>query len=323
MRRPLHGLSLGLLALAALPARGQGPDARLDLEALGALLGQAVDRVSHPGAMPVMGGPDCRGYRIQGVGVVFVLPPRALHSGGSLVLLQEHSVGRSSRVPPPQPLDFETDRQIALIEAQADELTREAARARQDAERALEQVSLQIRTRLAPTARPGAPVSPASVPQGPTETGGTPGAPPAPEGPAAPSAPSAPRPPAAPRAPTPPMPAAAPRPVDAPLPPAPPWSYWFESPGDEDDDRSPDAIVAEVKEVVTRVIVGHGSKLRLLRPEEQLITAVDFVDGLLFGGATRPERTLVVRVTKRDLDERQAGNLSAEDLRKRIQYVEY
>lgn len=313
---PVPGAVALLLALAA-PAevRAQQPaDPRVDLEALGNLLGDAVDRVSHPGSIPMMGGPECRGYRIQGVGVVFVLPPRALHQGGGLVLLQEHSVGRSARLPPPRPIDAETDRQIALIEAQADELTREAARARQDAERALEQVSWQIRARLAPQPRGTATPSPASVPQGAS-------APAAPAAPAPPPAPDAPEAPAAPPAPTPRVPT--PRAIEAPLPPAPPWSYWFEGPADDDDTRPPETIVAEVKEALTRVIVAHGQRLRVVRPEEQIIAAVDFVDGLLFGGGPRPERTLVVRVKKRDLDERQAGTLSPEALRQRIEYVEY
>jgi hypothetical protein len=277
-------------------------DVRPDLDALGALLERAVDRVSHPGAVPMVGGHECRGYRIQGVGVVFVIPPRALHRPGSVFMLQRRSIGTGPGRAPLPP-DAETAQQIALIEAQADEMTREASKARQEAERALEQISLQIRARLAVQAPSRGP-SPAPE-ASPVADPGTRSLAQPPEAPVPPAAPAAPAPP------------------EAPLPPVPPWSYWFDTPDEPDEVRAPDAVVAQVKEVVTTVIEGNGSRLRVLRPEELVIAAVDFVDGALFAGRSQPERTLVIRVKKKDLDERQGGRLSAEELRRRIDYLEY
>ena len=42
-----------------------------------------------------------------------------------------------------------------------------------------------------------------------------------------------------------------------------------------------------------------------------------------FRGERYSERTLVVRARKKDLDERQGGRLSGEELKKKIDYVEY
>jgi hypothetical protein len=196
-------------------------------------------------------------------------------------------------------------RQLALVEARADELTREAARAREEAERALEQVSRQIRIRWA---------TPASSA-------------PSTDAPDAPTAPVAPLPPAAPRAPTAPRPEAPPEAeLEAPLPPPPPWSFWFETHADfegEGDERAPEAIVADVKNALSAVLESHGPNLRALNPDEMLIAAVDFVNGEWRAARPHVERTLVVRVQKRDLDARQARQISSDELRKRIEYVEY
>jgi hypothetical protein len=284
----------GLLLLAAHSARAEQPAGpRRDIEALGAMLERAVERVSHSDAVLLPGAQECRGYRIQGVGVMFVIPPRALRPAGRLLLFQRRSEGRTPAARSQgRAVDPEAEQQIALVEAQADELTREAARARQEAERAMEQISRQIRIRLAAQAASTSAAAPASAPAPPT----------------APRAPEAPTPPA---------------PREAPLPPAPPWSYWFETPQPDGEDRAPEAVVADVKEALTAVIESHGSSLSVLRPEELLIAAVDFVDGMTFAGRASPERTLVIRVKKKDLDERRGGRLSSEELRRRVEYLEY
>ena len=84
-------------------------------------------------------------------------------------------------------------------------------------------------------------------------------------------------------------------------------------------------------EAVTQVLESHGPRLVLLRPEENVVVAVDFVprSGRLLVGlgpeARRPRaaRTLVVRVRKQELEARRDGALAPEELRKRIEYVEY
>ena len=55
----------------------------------------------------------------------------------------------------------------------------------------------------------------------------------------------------------------------------------------------------------------------------KLVVVVDFLPRSAFATRTRPARTLVVRVRKRELDARAAGQLAAEDLRQRIEYSEY
>jgi hypothetical protein len=128
--------------------------------------------------------------------------------------------------------------------------------------------------------------------------------------------------PADPEAPAPPAP---PQPLSPPQ--APPWSFWFER--EEFEARAPERVIQDVGEAVTQVLEAHGSRLVVLRPEESVVVAVDFVprSGRLLVGpdARRPraERTLVVRVRKRELEARREGKLAAEELRGLIEYVEY
>jgi len=51
--------------------------------------------------------------------------------------------------------------------------------------------------------------------------------------------------------------------------------------------------------------------------------AVDFLPGGAFVMHARPSKTLVVRARRKDLEERARGRLSPEELRKRIETVEY
>jgi len=132
-------------------------------------------------------------------------------------------------------------------------------------------------------------------------------------------------PPAPPSAPGPPAPAASipevPPAPEAPMGPA-PWQYWFsiDEPG---DGRTGEAVVRDVKAAVTALLEKQGGQLRDLRPEEYVAVAVDFVARPLVVGSSRAQKTLVVKVRKRDLDERRAGRLGAEALRQRIEYAEY
>jgi hypothetical protein len=113
-------------------------------------------------------------------------------------------------------------------------------------------------------------------------------------------------------------------PGEPPLPsfaPPPPWRYWggLEPPREE---RPAAKVVGEVREAVTSVLELHGIGLRLLGPMEHVLVTVDFIPQ----GArlrVRPERTLVVRVRKKELEDRAAGALDAEALRRRIEYLEY
>ena len=58
-------------------------------------------------------------------------------------------------------------------------------------------------------------------------------------------------------------------------------------------------------------------------PDEYVTVAVDFVPPGVFVAQMRPTRTVVVRARKRDLDARLLGQLSADDLRRRVEVSEY
>jgi len=139
---------------------------------------------------------------------------------------------------------------------------------------------------------------------------------------AAPSAPAAPVPPAPPA----PDAAVAPEAVAPPefppfaLGPA-PWQMWF-SVEEPADGRSAETIVRDVKTAVVGQLERQGAALPHLGPEEHVAVAVDFVPRAPLLGR-RAQKTLVVKVRKRDLDERRAGRIGADELRSRIEYAEY
>ena len=316
---------------ASPPARAEEPaDPRGDLEALEAVLDNAVARVSRPSAAAFLGGAEaCRGYRLRGYGAVIVIPPRALPRRGNVLVFGGHAtpgtiVHWSEEAPPPlapgesiegalaelraQQRLIESEiqnqqdgrrrtrearqRDLKALEARVEVLQREAERTRQEAERALEQAVREVQFRLAPVPAAPAPEVAAA----------------APAPPAAPTSPAAPRPPARPAPPS---------------PPAPPWRFWFNT-GEDDDPRTPEKVVSDVRSVVTQVLESQGARLKVVRPDEFVTIAVDFVPQWgFFDEGARPEKTLIVRVRKKELDDREAGKIPAEELRKRIEYVEY
>jgi len=82
-------------------------------------------------------------------------------------------------------------------------------------------------------------------------------------------------------------------------------------------------VIRDVRAAVTDVLEAHGARLQAIPPEEFVAVAVDFFSRAPFNPWQRPTRTLVVRVQKKELDERQAGRLSPDEFRKRVEYVEY
>jgi len=127
-------------------------------------------------------------------------------------------------------------------------------------------------------------------------------------------------PPLAPAAPAEPDLAAVPEPAPPAQAPA-PWQMWF-SIEEPTDGRTGEAVIRDVKTSVTALLERQGAALRHLRPEEYVAVAVDFVPRVPIT-APRAPRTLVIKARKRDLDERRAGRLGAEELRARIEYSEY
>lgn len=274
----MRRLLLLALAVALAPpvVAGESSDPRHQIERVEAALTEAVDRVSRPSALSALSAGACRGYRVPGMGAVFVLPPRTVRTEGGVLDAPHRAPSRGRR----RTVDSR-EHEMRMIEAQVEAFGREAARSRQEAERALAELEREIRSRL--RREPSASV--ASLPA---------------------TAPEAPSPPAAPAPPAPPA----------------PWAYWFETEG-HDDPRPAGEILESVRVAVVAVLEAEGPSLTVLRPEDLLVTAVDFVSGRPFAPGARPERTLVVRARKKDLDERRAGKISAEELRRRIDSAEY
>lgn len=299
-----------LLPLAA-AADDPGPS-RADLERFEWALDRAVRKVSRPSAAPILGGAEaCRGYHINGYGALFVLAPRALPVRQRSARESPPQVGTE---PPPalrarlQRLEAQRRRvrdggresereQLLALEAQVAALQRAAETAREEAELAMEETTRELHRRLiSPTLGVPAPAVPPAAPPLSAVSGEPVSSPPVP--------------------PVPPV-----QPAQIPPPPVPPWRFWFDS-EEPEEPRSPERVVLDVRSAVTDVLESQGPPLRL-GPEEFVSVVVDFLPSSAFATRTRPARTLVVRVRKKELEERAAGRLATEDLRKRIEYSEY
>jgi hypothetical protein len=291
---------LALGALVTLPAGAAAEEAaspRADLERFEWALDRAVRKVSRPSAAPILGGAEaCRGYHINGYGALFVLTPRSLPVRP-----------RTAHESPPQPAVVAPPPALRGRLEKMEAERRRKARLPSDKETADDLLALEAQVaalqRAAETARAEAE---AALEETTRElhqrllssTLGTP-LPPLPPG-------------------VPGTPASAER---TPPPPTPPWRFWTES-EEPEEARTPERVVEDVRTAVTEVLETQGPPLRL-GGDELVVVVVDFLPRSAFATRTRPARTLVVRVRKRELDARASGQLAAEDLRKRIEYSEY
>ncbi len=339
--RRVSGAALAAaLFLPAAAGAQMAPVAREALEQFEAQLDRAVGQVSRPATGVVLGRPEsARGYHLPGYGAVFVLTPRVLPREGNVLAFRQRTSPQVSaqihietRVEGPGGPDEEEAARIAehvreilaaprndartfpvrvsppaeereaeellAIEQQVLDFQREAEEARQNAEREFERISRDIRDRLAPPPEPSVPGTPpaASVPH----------APPAPPG--EPLPPGAPSPPST--------------IAGFPLPQRPPWLSWLPD-GGPPDPRTPAKVIADVRAAVITTLEVAGTRLRGIAPDEYVTVAVDFVPPGVFVAQMRPTRTVVVRARKRDLDARLLGQLSADDLRRRVEVSEY
>ena len=314
----LSPLLAALILLLPAGAGAQTPEPRVDLSMMESALESAVRQVSLASAAPFFGeSAGCRGYRLQGYGAVFVVPPRlvprrrgvAVVGGGSQ---QAAAAGKPGAAAAPsdksqdpmeqileelraeqQRLGAEVDkgtpssqarrqareRELRAMEERVEALQREAERARREAEQAFAELSREARTRLAtPPAAPPRPDAATAVGAG--------------------------------------------APADPPPPLLAPWRFWFAN-GPESDPRAPERVVSDVRAAVAKTLESYGARLRGVEPNEFLVVAVDFVTPWGFDDSVRPERTLIVRVRKGELDKGAAGSLPQEEVRKRIEFVEY
>jgi hypothetical protein len=351
--RPLCGL---LLAAASAPALAQEADhpvrLRDELRAMELYLESSVSEVVRPSAgVALAGAPTCRGYLLKGYGVVFVLPPRRL-PGRGVVTLRRQAPGRESTTITGV-ITAHTTRGRGQGLQELEELVRMFQSEAQESWEQFESEFFELERRLA--AQSGVPLPPhmAALARPPApEPGRLPGTPahavsaqdavaaPRAEAPEAPDSDEAADEPAGsadvPRGPTregetTPLPAATPAPPGTPRGPArpqpdrfaPPLPLWQEF-AMEAERRTPERVVADTREAVVQALENHAVLLSSLGPEETVTVVVDFMAGTLFlDEDARPVRSLSVRVRKRDLDERRAGRLGAEELRTRVEAAEY
>jgi hypothetical protein len=318
-----NALGLVFLTLAAAPGpvsaqpavRAKAVEAqrlRRELRAMEALLDQTVAQVSRPNpAFVLAGAPASRGYLLSGDGVVFVLAPRRLPMSpmvmtGRVVVIQ--GSGRPSDL-------RQLEVQVAEFQAQV-----------QQEWQALEQSFDEVQARLWAAAQENAnPNRPGRV------AGSRPdlASPERPAGAVPPPAPARPNAPAPPEAPLPPTPAEAPAamsPPEAPVAPAPapPWTFWGQESAEDGESRAPERVVADTRDALLLALETYGHVLASLPPDETISVVLDFVGGTPFVDENaRPARSLSLRVRKRDLDDRKAGRLSPEELRRRIETTEY
>jgi hypothetical protein len=294
--------ALALVGPSPVAAEGPGP-LRTELEMLEAILDKAVGRVSRARPGLLLGGERARGYHLKGYGAVFVLAPRLLPGEQRMFVVRGGAVGAGGPARRQvQRLERagegvaraagqgrdQADEQLQLIVDQLEAFQREAERHRLEAEERLDQIAREMRSRWGPP----------------------------------PGSPEAETPPPAPPPPAPGSPAPAPMAPSSPTAPAPPWRFWFETSASREE-RPPERIVGDVREAVAEALEVEGGRLRSVGPEEFVAVAIDFVPGGMLARETPPARTLVVRVRKKELEQRQAGKIAPEELRRRIEYIEY
>jgi hypothetical protein len=100
-----------------------------------------------------------------------------------------------------------------------------------------------------------------------------------------------------------------------------PWQLWF-SIEEPVDGRTGEAVVRDVKAAVTALLEKQGPSLHQVKADEYVAVAVDFVPRIT-GAGRRTQKTMVIKVRKRDLDDHRAGRLGADELHQRIEYAEY
>jgi hypothetical protein len=265
------------------------PD-RAAMESLEQHLEQAVGRVSMPHAGILLGRTStARGYRLPGYGVVYVLTPRALPGDADIFVV---------RRPGPGPGDIHVEHRVTRsgessqwesehieeLERQVIILQHAAEARRRAAEEDMERIVEDVRVHLEVA--------------GETETEGrdvtTPGSTQEPPPDAVPVQEMG----------------------------EPPWKFWFQAETVEEE-RSPERVMTAVRSAVIEALDARAGSVAGLDADEWVTVAVDFVPGDVFASHRRPYRTLIVRARQGDLAARADGDLAAEELRARVEVIEY
>ena len=329
-RRIAAALAAGGMVVPAAAAPPQAPPARPTLETLARQLEGAVSRVS-PSAQSLTGGPETtRALHLEGLGVVIVLPARALPQQRRPMSLRPRLREQEPAPPPTPSVARETPatpstppRLVALappaaaLEQLQRQLEQEMAiraqllealqRAQQGDDRLLQRaLELQVMAILEQAeafrieverARERA-ESNLRVQLGTLQR------------------PASPPPPAAPASVA---PAADTSAAAGPAPPAePPWRMWVGTA--QEMAQLNQNMVEQVRDALVSSLEAHGDELGGLAPDETVTVAVDFVGSPgPMGVRPRVRGTLVVRALVRDVQIRAAGKLSAADFRQRVQ----
>jgi hypothetical protein len=291
-------LLTALLVPASAAPQAAEQDPRPDLRAFEAVLDRAVSQVSRVSMSPFLPGVEsCHGYHLPGYGAVFVLPPRAFPRNKRLLTARGRFGATSPRAPitaVPEP----PDREAGDPSSPPDKAGRDAAhdatpaRGRRSEPDAIESELRKVEQQVEAFQRDAEAANRLAEEQLEAiarelrvrmEIAGSP---------------------------------------EAQAVPAPPWRFWFET-TEPEDLRTPNRVLNDVRAAVTEALQTAGPRLRVVRPEEFLVVAVDFVAGGGFVDPSGPQQTLVVRVKKKDLDDRAAGRVSSEELQKRIEYMTY
>jgi hypothetical protein len=340
MRPQLVALAL-LLGLVRPGAAAETIDparVRQELRFLEVVLDRAVAAVSAPNPGFVLAGaPHSRGYVLKGAGIVVVIPPRRLAVHRSAFVRPSRGAGRPPKERPDRVVVMKNERDPDLrdLEAQVEAFQIEAERQRVEAERAFQDMTRRLFERLAAaeaSARAsgmgsGAAIPPAAWASEGTEQVAKPQAPTPPALPAPPTvqaSPATPPPASAPDAPLTPAAPVAVSPPPAPTSPGAPWFFWVGEEFSDPEPRGPERLLTEVREAVVAALEDHGPSITSVRGDETISVLVDFVAGTPFlDEDARPARSLSLRVRKRDLDDRKAGRLAGEELRRRVEAAEY
>lgn len=267
---------------------------RDEMESFEGRLDDAVGRVSVPHAGILLGrASTSRGYRLPGYGVVFVLTPRSL-PGEEPVFVVRRRAGRGGPGLQVEPHEDPAAGAWHWVPENVEELEREvlvlqhAAEARRRAaEEDMDRMVEDIRVRLEVKEERG------SAPSGSHDVTVR---------------------------------------VDSQVPPPdeslddemlePPWKFWLKVETDEER-RSPDRVVEDVCSAVIGALDARAGAAVGLSADEFVTVAVDFVPGDLFASHRRPTRTLIVRARQRDLEAQAQGTIPPEELRDRVEVIEY
>jgi hypothetical protein len=306
MRTGILPLALSAVLLVPWPSAGQeskarpvklkqaerspAPD-RASMESLERQLEKAVGRVSvpHPGIL--LGRASLsRGYRLPGYGVVYVLAPRALPGERQVFVMRRHGPGPEDvrvehHVTVPGPGPHWEPEQVDELERQVLVLQHAAEARRRAAEEDMERIVEDVRVHLEVAGESGEEEGDATSHRGARELS----------------------------------------PDVAPLQEMsePPWKFWFQAKTVDEEERSPEGVMNAVRSAVIEALDARAASVLGLGPEEWVTVAVDFVPGDVFSSQRRPTRTLIVRARQGDLTARAEGALAAEELRDRVEVIEY